>query len=231
MKQEVELVVFDIAGTTVKDNGSVARAFRQALRKYGYSVPEAEISLLMGYKKTQAIEILLNIYERNTEKVTLDLINDIYRHFQAKMIDHYATSDDVDPAVGAEEVFARLKEDNIKVALNTGFPAVITKVIMDRLGWLRNRQVDYTISSDEVVSGRPFPYMINSIMKQAKIQDAKKVVKIGDTEVDINEGKNAGCLYSIGIITGAFSRKQLEAYEPSFIIDELRELMPIINQN
>ena len=102
---------------------------------------------------------------------------------------------------------------------------------MDRLGWVKNKMVDYVISSDEVESGRPDPFMIRNIMHQAGIHDTKRVVKVGDTEVDINEGKNAGCLYSIGITTGAFSRQQLKAFNPSFIIDELMELLSIINQN
>jgi phosphonatase-like hydrolase len=202
-----------------------------ALQSYGYSVPEKEIQLLMGYKKTQAIEILLNTYEPERNKISLELIYNIHHTFLEIMVNHYATTTALSPTDGAEEVFARLKEQNIKVALNTGFFSMFTAVIIDRLGWLKTRQVDYIVSSDEVIYGRPYPYMIQSIMQRARIKDPKKVIKVGDTEVDINEGKNAGCLYSIGITTGAFTRKQLEEYESSFIIDELTELLPVIRQN
>jgi phosphonatase-like hydrolase len=231
MKHKIELIVFDIAGTTVKDNGSVAQALQKALLQYGYSVPEPEITLLMGYRKNQAIEILLNIHEPDKDKITLGLIDDIHSSFLQIMVDYYETTNDLTPAPGAEEVFAFLKEKSIIVALNTGFSKIITMTIMNRLGWLQGGLVDYTVSSDEVVSGRPFPYMIQNIMQQAKIRDAKNVIKVGDTEVDIHEGKNAGCLYSIGITTGAFTRKQLKIHEPSFIIDELKELLPVISQN
>jgi len=57
--------------------------------------------------------------------------------------------------------------------------------------------------------------MIQKIMKEASVDDAKKVIKIGDTEVDVNEGKNADCLYSIGITTGAYTREELQSYEPA----------------
>ena len=231
MKQTVEMVVFDIAGTTVKDNGAVTWAFKNALQHYGYSVHESEIALLMGYKKTKAIEVMLKMYEQDPDKITDSLINEVHSLFLQHMINYYASSGDVAPAPDAEEVFSLLKEMGIKIALNTGFPKAITGVILDRLGWLEDEKIDHVISSDEVVSGRPDPYMIRSLMHQAGIDDAKKVIKVGDTEVDINEGKNAGCLYSIGITTGAFSRQQLDAYAPSFIIDSLKELLPIINQN
>jgi len=65
-------------------------------------------------------------------------------------------------------------------------------------------------------------------MQRAGIDDAKKVVKIGDTEVDVNEGKNAGCLFSIAVTTGAFTKEQLAAYSPDFIIDDLKELLNIL---
>jgi phosphoglycolate phosphatase-like HAD superfamily hydrolase len=72
--------------------------------------------------------------------------------------------------------------------------------------------------------------MIERLMQQAGVPDAKQVIKVGDTEVDIREGRNAGCLYSIGITTGAFTREALEAYQPDFIIDNLAELLPIIDK-
>jgi phosphoglycolate phosphatase-like HAD superfamily hydrolase len=72
--------------------------------------------------------------------------------------------------------------------------------------------------------------MIERLMQQAGVLDARQVIKVGDTEVDIREGQNAGCLYSIGITTGAFTHKALEAYEPDFIIDHLTELLPIIDK-
>jgi hypothetical protein len=35
----IQLVVFDIAGTTVRDNGSVADAFISAFRDFGFEMP------------------------------------------------------------------------------------------------------------------------------------------------------------------------------------------------
>jgi phosphoglycolate phosphatase-like HAD superfamily hydrolase len=76
--------------------------------------------------------------------------------------------------------------------------------------------------------GRPYPFMIQKMMQEAGITDAQAVIKVGDTSVDINEGRHAGCKYSIGITTGAFTRAELELFHPSFIIDHLQELETII---
>ncbi len=55
------------------------------------------------------------------------------------------------------------------------------------LGWLKNNLIDYVVSSNEVPEGRPQPFMIKELMKRANVTDSKKVIKIGDTEVDVRE--------------------------------------------
>ena len=47
----VKLVVFDIAGTTVKDNNNVSEAFQSALANNEISVELEKINPLMGYEK------------------------------------------------------------------------------------------------------------------------------------------------------------------------------------
>ncbi len=229
MKQPVELVVFDIAGTTVQDNGEITVAFQKALKAFGYEAPAEKVNPLMGYKKTEAIKRLLKEYEHRKERITTEYIQKIHQLFLELMIDFYSTTTELKPLPYAEEVFASLKERNILIGLDTGFSNEITDVIIHRLGWLKDSKVNYVISSNQVIAGRPFPYMIEEIMLKAKLDDVKKVIKVGDTEVDINEGKNAGCLYSIGITTGAFTKEELALHEPSFIIDDLKEIIPIID--
>ncbi len=226
----IELIVFDIAGTTLREDGEITEAFQQAMQEYGYNVEAKKVNLLMGYKKTEAIRIMLEEFEPDREKISSSFINIIHGRFIQLMIEYYSNNELV-PLPNAEKVFAYLKERNIKIGLDTGFPNEITNIIINKLGWLKDEKVDFVISSNEVPEGRPHPYMIQKIMLQAGVTDAKKVIKTGDTEVDVNEGKNAECLYSIAVTTGAFSREQLEPYHPDFIIDDLNELIPILENN
>lgn len=231
MANKIKLAVFDVAGTTVKDNGEIVIAFQAALRKYGYQVPAEEINPLMGYNKPEAISIICNRVEKDKAKITRAYIEAIHTRFVAMMIGFYTKSKKLQPLPHTEQTFAFLQERSIKVGLDTGFSDNITRVIIDRLGWLKNHLVDYMVSSNEVPAGRPHPYMIQKLMQMAGVSNAQHVIKIGDTEVDVNEGKNAGCLHSIAVTTGAFIRKQLEPSHPSFILDNLSELMPIIDNN
>jgi phosphonatase-like hydrolase len=220
------LVVLDIAGTTVADDDAVVTAFKQSFKSHGFDVSDHEVKPLMGYKKTSAIEMILLSKTMDADPGLIDSIHD---EFVDKMIMHYKLSPDVRAADNAEELFVWLKTKGVRVALNTGFPRVIADAIVSRLQWKEKELIDEYIASDEVVKGRPYPYMIDRLMQSANIRNAKEVMKVGDTEVDINEGRNAQCGAVIGITTGAFTRAKLQAYHPDHIIDNLAELQELIH--
>ena len=230
MNKNIKLVVFDIAGTTVKDNGEIATAFHDAMKERGYDIPHEKIYPLMGYKKPEAISMMLQEYEADIDGITAEYINNIHDRFIELMVEYYTHTDQLQPLPHAESVFLWLKEREIKIGLDTGFSADITNIIIDRLGWLKDGKIDYIVCSNEVPAGRPQPFMIQKMMHAAGINDAKQVIKLGDTEVDVNEGKNAGCLYSIAVTTGAFTREALIPYHPDFIIDDLNELIEILEK-
>jgi phosphoglycolate phosphatase-like HAD superfamily hydrolase len=48
--------------------------------------------------------------------------------------------------------------------------------------------------------------------------------------VDVEDGRNAACGKVVSVTTGAYTRGQLLPYGPDFIIDDLQELLPIIEQ-
>lgn len=222
----IELVVFDMAGTTVKDKNYVGVAFQNAMDKYGYLVAIENINPIMGYEKPLAIKMMLDKYEPDRLKITAKLINSIHSEFVDSMLKFYETSDDIVPLPHVEETFLKLRESGIKVALDTGFSRDIADVIISRLNW--EDKIDFLVASDEVEHGRPYPDMIEKIKVALNIESSDVIAKVGDTEVDINEGINSGCKYVIGIITGAFTREQLVPYNPTHIIDDISEVLQIV---
>jgi len=224
-----KLVVFDMAGTTVRDRGDVATAFIQALTESGVPKPDmADVNDVMGFRKIDAIRILLNKYGAPENADEEKLIDTIHQRFTQLMIEFYENDENLQPLPYAENLFQELHDKGVKVALNTGFTKPITETILHRLNWSNSPLIDAVISSDEVPEGRPEPFMIYAIMKQLGITDSKEVVKIGDTEVDVQEGRNAQCGLVVSITTGAASRKQLQYFNPDHIIDSLEELPSLI---
>jgi len=218
------LVVFDIAGTTVRDKGNIAEAFIDAFKQFGISVPIEEVNKVMGWRKKDAIVLLLGKFQGQADMQSEELVEEIHTAFIQNMISFYENDEDLQPLDYAEELFQQLRANNIKVALNTGFTKDITDVILRKLNWKEGQMIDFAVCSDEVPEGRPYPYMIQELMKRSEIIDAKQVVKVGDTEVDVQEGRNADCGLVIGITTGAYSKELLEQYRPDKVIDHLSEL-------
>jgi phosphonatase-like hydrolase len=224
----IQLVVFDIAGTTVRDNGNVAEAFITAFKDYGFTAPVAEVKKVMGFRKMDAIVLLLGKFalERKDDE---ELADRIHTRFIDKMIEFYMNDETLAPLPHAEHVFKALKKRGIKVALNTGFTRSITDTILHRLRWDdRSPLIDQVICSDEVAHGRPHADMIEVLRDDLGIESPAQVLKVGDTEVDVEEGRNAACGKVVSVTTGAYTREQLRPYGPDFIIDDLQELLPII---
>ncbi|GGH08748.1 HAD-IA family hydrolase [Mucilaginibacter phyllosphaerae] len=225
----IKLVVFDMAGTTVKDENKVADTFSAAMQKYGYQVTVADVNPLMGYEKSIAITKMLQQHEPDAQKITPKLIKDIHQEFISLMINYYQTAPVLEALPHAEATIEALKQSGIKIGINTGFSKDIAQTIIERLQWQERGLIDYLIGSDEVPEGRPHPAMIHQLMKLAGVTDPLEVAKVGDTEVDIREGQNAGCKYVIAVTTGAFTRTQLQPYNPTHIIDDIADVINIIN--
>jgi len=228
----IQLVIFDIAGTTVADNGQVADAFIEAFRTTGIELPAEEVKKVMGFRKIDAVRLLLDKFSPDNPSGAEreSLITEIHDRFIRGMISFYRQDPDLKPLPYAEKLFSWLQEKGIKIALNTGFTRAITDAILQRLHWDNGAGgINRVICSDEVPQGRPSPDMINRLMADLGVASADSVLKVGDTEVDVQEGRNAGCGLVVSVTTGAYTRAQLQQYHPDHIIDNLEELMPIID--
>ena len=178
-----------------------------------------------GKEKLQAI---IDILENTGFEVSPENIDLIFAYFIDKLAKNYDTLD-VKPLPDVERTFKHLKERNIKVVLNTGYNRKTAESLIVKLGWEESNQFDLLITASDVNNNRPRPDMILLAMSKLNILDPKKVLKVGDSTVDIQEGQNAECLLSIGITSGAHTREQLREADPDFIIDNVAELIGIID--
>ena len=216
-----------MAGTTVRDYDNVHEAIQEALSNHDVFVTRDEVNKVMGLPKPIAIEALLK-NEFQQDEIKEEFIDAVYNDFVEIMVDFYKNDPMVKEQDGAGKIFSLLKENRIKVALDTGFSRIIADTIIDRLEWNKNQLIDFSISSDEVEHGRPFPDMIFAAMDNLGILNVNQVAKVGDTISDMEEGKSAGCRYIVGITSGAYSREQLEKTPHTHLIEKLDELPKIL---
>lgn len=219
----LQLIIFDMAGTTVHDSDNVHQALIEAFAHFGYSIDREDANSVMGIPKPVAIHMLLA--KKFDFEPTPQDIEPIYREFEDRMLYHYRTSDEVCPTPFAERTIRTLRKLGAKVALNTGFSSVITNAIIDRLDW--QDMLDAWISADRVEQGRPHPDMIHSLMNKFGITDPSRVAKVGDTPADLLEGTNAHCGWVIGITSGSHTREELALYPHTHLVDDIWQVVNI----
>lgn len=231
----IQLVVFDMAGTTVKDNDEVLACFLEAAIATGLEAGRAEVNPMMGWPKKRVFETLWRqqIGERHPDYWMK--VNDSFEKFKFLLEEHYRTQP-VEPTEGCLEVFEWLRSQHIKIALNTGFYRAVTNIILHRLGWDQGLNEDYIGTESSIIQcsvtpseiynseGRPAPYMIQKAMYQLGIKDPQRVAVLGDTPVDLETGFNANCGLVFGVTNGTHTQEELQRYSNHGLIGSLHEL-------
>jgi len=220
-----KMVVFDMAGTTVNEDNLVYKTLRKTINAAGYNFSLHQVLTTgAGKEKLKAIRDIVSL----SGAVPLEqLSNKIYTSFLDELTKTYDRVD-LKPQPGAEDTFKILRAKNILVILNTGYDEKTAVTILEKLHWETGNQIDGLITASDVNNNRPNPDMILLAMEKFGIADAGEVIKVGDSIIDIEEGKNAGCKLSVGITTGAHTYEQLASANPDYIIDHLTELLPLI---
>lgn len=227
------LVVFDMAGTTVRDRNEVKQSFVQAADSTGLAYTQAQYQALRGFSKR---EVFVRLWTSQLGADAPSLTAKIDRSFAAfrqTLEDHYRTAP-VEPTDGCLECFALLKRKGIAIGLTTGFYREVADIVLGRLGWDKGLDarragstdtiIQASLTSNEVENGRPAPDMIRRIMELTGIDDPQKVIKIGDTPIDLEEGRNAGCGLSLAVTNGSHCREQLESCPNDGLLDSLHDL-------
>ncbi len=216
----IELAVFDMAGTVVNENNVVYKTVQKAINKKGYDFTlEFVLEHGAGKEKHQAIKDILKADNNSISEPSEPIFEDFKQLLDEAYHDLQVISFD-----GVEKVLTKLKSQHIKIALNTGYNRAIAELLLQKMNWTKGNQYDTLVTADDVLEGRPHPAMIIKAMQVLEVSDANKVLKAGDSIIDIEEGKNALCGVTIGVTTGAHTEEQLKSAEPTYVLNSLIEL-------
>jgi len=198
-----------MAGTIVQENGAVYKAIGNSLKAVNYKMtdPDEEKSW-HGRSKD---EVMMDaLFEQFTPMVASDKYLEALQHFNSDLSRQYfkynrATL--IHPDL--PYVLKTIRKDGTKIGLNTGYSKKMQKQMIEHLNL--GKYIDCFVSTDHVTRGRPYPYMIHRLMEDLEIPNVQSVAKMGDTVIDMQEGKNAGCGLLVGVLSGAAKRKDFES--------------------
>lgn len=220
---DIELIVLDMAGTTVADDGVVERAFALAAERSGIASGEAfDLALqyvrdTMGQSKIEVFRVLADGDEDAAQRA-----NSAFEGAYAELV----ASEGVAEIPGAADVIRELRGAGASVVLTTGFSPETRTAIIDALGW--HDLADAVLSPADAGRGRPHPDMPLTALLRTGASAVDAMVVVGDTVSDVASGVNAGAGFVVGVLSGAHDRDALEEAGADAVIDSITELPALL---
>ena len=166
----IELLVLDMAGTTVDEDGLVYRQLHQAMVETG-GLSHLTMHDLHPWHGAQKVEVMRHFVHRDWDRIDgrspsaseeekEALVQEINHAFEAGIHEGYFGANSTVKLISPKlPAFLRsVRAAGIKVALNTGYPIGIQRGLVERLGMAD--MVDEFISAQEVPRGRLVSFLL-----------------------------------------------------------------------
>jgi len=215
-----ELVVLDLAGTTVRDRGEVPAAFAASLAAEGIALPPGGLDAVRGASKREVVRAMMPPGPDGDSRAEA-----LFAAFRRQLAARYR-DDTVEAVPGAGKLLRTLRARGVRSAFNTGFDRDTTALLLRALGW-DDAAADAVVCGDDVRAGRPAPYLIFHAMERTGVRDVRRVAVVGDTALDLEAGYNAGVGWNVGVLTGAHDRVRLEAAPHTHIVASVADLLAL----
>ena len=243
-----KILVFDMAGTTINENGIVYKTLYKTIKDYGIEINENELIKWHGANKYDVLNHFLEKKKysvlaasnlpieygifNNKDHIKKELQQQLYTNFNNNLKQAYLDPF-LDPPIKLMDeniptLFNKIRSNGIKIALNTGYNKDIQQILIDKFNM--TEFIDDYISSEEVNIGRPHSYMINKLIERNNIYlsnnvySSSDVIKFGDSVNDILEGHNARCIASVGVLSGADNKETLNTANPTHLIKSVMDI-------
>lgn len=220
---DIELIVVDMAGTTVADDGIVERAFALAVERSGIATGDAFEAAIeyvrdtMGQSTTEVFRVLARGDEAAAQRGSA-----AFEGAYAELV----ASEGVAEIAGAADVIRELRGAGASIALTTGFAPTTRDAILDALGW--QGIVDVVLSPSDAGRGHPHPDLALTALLRTGTSAVDAMVVVGDTVSDIESGVNAGAGFVVGVLSGAHDRDALTLAGADAVIDSITELPALL---
>lgn len=220
-----EIVVMDMAGTTVADDGLVLDAFTRAVGSLGIGTSDERFAPMMRHVMDTMGESKITVF-----RALFDGDDALAREANAAFESAYedlVAGGSCEALPGAEQTISSLRGRGVKVALTTGFSPPTRDAILDALDW--RGLVDLALSPADVGRGRPFPDLNLTALVRLGGTDVRAMATVGDTAYDMSAGLASGAGVVCGVLTGAHDRRKLEEAGAHHVRDSITDLADVLD--
>lgn len=211
----IKHICFDLDGTLVDSKTTILKSTIAALEELNIeaSIPEDNFTKMIGMH-------FIDIF--NEFKIDVPDFNkfiSIYKSLYFNFIDESI------PFPGAAEVLKHFNEKGILTSLLTTKAQDQADKIIDHFGF--REDLSYVMGRRNGVAHKPSAEPLLIICDELEIPPSETLM-VGDTELDINCGKNAGAL-SCGVTYGYRTEENLKEFNPDFLINDINELKNLLS--
>ncbi len=210
-----QAVIFDLDGTLLDTIGGLAKAGNYALVELGLPIHNVDkYRQMVGYGKQKLIDNLLPDCCKSGALIVDKLFDSYYYHHMLDGTKEYN---------GIKDLLEKLKDKKIKLGVLTNKSHEFAQKMIEH--YFPNL-FDLVWGVDGDLKTKPDPHKLNEMIKQFQL-DHKEVLYVGDSDVDIMTGKNA-VVDTASVSWGFRAKEELMLLEPTYVIDEAKQLADII---
>jgi HAD superfamily hydrolase (TIGR01509 family) len=214
-KLKVKAIIFDLDGTLVDSRLAYCEAAETAFAATGQMKPNARIvteiprrleqdlpidDLIMGADVNRFKEIYLRTYYRATNEKTTPFPN---------------------TAGTLEKLSSKAK---LAVTTRRNIPETEVKRELAKFGLAK--YIQKIVTSQDTLKPKPSPEALIKCAEHLNVK-MRDCLIVGDSVIDVKAGKNAGA-HTVAVLTGIFSRKELETEKPDLILQNVNELQKFL---
>lgn len=214
--REVELIIFDLDGTLVDSRKDIINAVNFTLKNIGLKTKSAsEISSYVGTGVEDLIRKSLGGNQEALFKKALSVFENYYRQHS------------VDNTILYPNVVETLKyfRDKRKVIItNKRYElAILPLKALKIYGYFEDIK-----GGDDMDCMKPDSCPLDRMMRGFKIEDKTRAIIVGDMDIDVLAGKNAGIM-TCAVTYGIGKKEDILKAKPDYIIDDILQLKEIID--
>lgn len=222
---EISLVVLDMAGTTVADEGLVEEAFVAALATVGIDADSERLPAMLDHIRATMGQSKITVFRTlmDGDEMLAAGMSEAFDHAYAAAVRRGHCR----ALPGAAEAIDTLRRHGKRVVLTTGFSRAVQDEILASLGW--QDVADLTLCpADAGGRGRPDPDMALVALMRLGLNDVRGIATAGDTEYDVLAGLRCGAPIVAGVLTGAHTRQQLQSAGATHLLESVASLPDLI---
>jgi phosphoglycolate phosphatase len=218
------LVCFGLVGTLVADDGTLERAFAEAIATQGIVSGTSDFARCMAQvhrsRGRTPADILGSLFPDNVARAQAAQLA-----YDRSLAGGLARGE-IRPVQPATAVLSELAEAGYRICLTTMLPRREAASMVQAAGW--RDLITATLTAADVPRGCPSPDLALAAMLRVGVGDVREIAMVHATGAGVECGRRAGASIIIGVTTGPHPAPRLRAAGATHILDSVAGVPQIL---